>query len=103
MPEPFGVMGIACPDDAPLLGFLRLVLPAGAMGNGVVAIPAASVPLAATDVYLFFDTSDLPGGVINFVTGAKDELAKVLAQHDDEAAMWYCGGPEGRAMAETES
>ena len=103
MPEPFGVMGIACPDDAPLLGFLSLVLPAVAMGNRVVAIPAPSMPLAATDLYQVFDTSDLPGGVINIVTGAKDELAKVLAQHDDVAAMWYCGGPEGRAMAETES
>ncbi|MCC0069290.1 MAG: aldehyde dehydrogenase family protein [Rhodobacteraceae bacterium] len=103
MPEPFGVMGIACPDAAPLLGFLSLVLPAIAMGNRVVAIPAASMPLAATDLYQVFDTSDLPGGVVNIVTGAKDELAKVLAQHDDVAALWYCGGPQGRTSAETES
>ncbi|PKP73856.1 MAG: aldehyde dehydrogenase [Alphaproteobacteria bacterium HGW-Alphaproteobacteria-6] len=103
MPEPFGVMGLACPDAAPLLGFLSLVLPAIAMGNRVVAIPAASMPLAATDLYQVLDTSDLPGGVVNIVTGAKDELAKVLASHDDVAAMWYCGGPDGRAMVETES
>ena len=103
MPEPFGVMGIACPNDAPLLGFLRLVLPAIAMGNRVVAIPAPSMPLAATDLYQVFDTSDLPGGVVNIVTGAKDELARTLAQHDDVAAMWYCGGPEGRQMVEAES
>ncbi|MCB2115149.1 MAG: aldehyde dehydrogenase family protein [Rhodobacteraceae bacterium] len=103
MPEPFGVMGIACPDAAPLLGFLSLALPAIAMGNAVVAIPAPSMPLAATDLYQVLDTSDLPGGTLNIVTGAKDELAKTLAQHDDVAAMWYCGSPEGRAMVETES
>ena len=103
MPEPFGVMGVACPNDAPLLGFLSLVLPAIAMGNRVVAIPSASMPLAATDLYQVFDTSDLPGGVVNIVTGAKDELANTLAGHDDVAAMWYCGGPDGATMVEAES
>ena len=103
MPEPFGVMGVACPNDAPLLGFLSLVLPAIAMGNRVVAIPSASMPLAATDLYQVFDTSDLPGGVVNIVTGAKDELAKTLAGHDDVAAMWYCGGADGATMVEAES
>ena len=103
MPEPFGVMGVACPNDAPLLGFLSLILPAIAMGNRVVAIPSASMPLAATDLYQLFDTSDLPGGVVNIVTGAKDELAKTLAAHDDVAAMWYCGGADGARMVEAES
>ena len=103
MPEPFGVMGIVCPDAAPLLGFASLVLPAIAMGNRVVAAPSASMPFAATDLYQVFDTSDLPAGVVNIVTGAKDELAKVLAQHDDVAALWYCGEAPGRAMVETES
>ncbi|PCD77915.1 aldehyde dehydrogenase family protein [Pseudothioclava arenosa] len=103
VPEPFGVMGVVCPDAAPLLGFASLVLPAIAMGNRVVAVPSASMPFAATDLYQVFDTSDLPGGVVNIVTGAKDELAKVLAQHDDVAALWYCGEAQGRAMVETES
>ncbi|MCC0062491.1 MAG: aldehyde dehydrogenase family protein [Defluviimonas sp.] len=103
MPEPFGVMGIACPDAAPLLGFLSLVLPAIAMGNRVVALPAASMPLAATDLYQVFDTSDLPGGVVNIVTGTRDELALTLARHDDVAAIWYCGGSAGRSMVESES
>ncbi|MBW6507743.1 MAG: aldehyde dehydrogenase family protein, partial [Rhodobacteraceae bacterium] len=103
MPEPFGVMGIACPDAAPLLGFVSLVAPAIAMGNRVVALPAQSMPFAATDLYQVFDTSDLPGGVVNIVTGARDDLAKTLAQHDDVAAMWYCGAPEGAAMVEAES
>jgi len=103
MPEPYGVMGIACPTDAPLLGFLSLVLPAIAMGNRVVAIPSQNMPLAATDLYQVFDTSDLPGGVVNIITGARDELAKTLAGHDDVAAMWYCGPAEGARMVETES
>ncbi len=100
MPEPFGVMGLACPNDAPLLGFLSLVLPAIAMGNRVVAIPAPSMPLAATDLYQVFDTSDLPGGVVNIVTGPREELVKTLAEHDAVAALWYCGAPGGRAAVE---
>ncbi|MCX7890320.1 MAG: aldehyde dehydrogenase family protein [Rhodobacteraceae bacterium] len=101
MPEPWGVMGIACPTDAPLLGFLSLVLPAIAMGNAVVAVPSQNMPLAATDLYQVLETSDLPGGVVNIVTGARDELARTLAEHDDVAAMWYCGPPAGgRAVEE---
>ncbi|MDD8021842.1 MAG: aldehyde dehydrogenase family protein [Paracoccaceae bacterium] len=103
MHEPFGVMGVACPDAAPLLGFASLVLPAIAMGNRVVAIPAASMPLAVTDLYQVFDTSDLPGGVVNIVTGPRDDLARTLAQHDDVAALWYCGSAQGAAMVEAES
>ncbi|MCV2869404.1 aldehyde dehydrogenase family protein [Defluviimonas sp. WL0002] len=103
MPEPFGVMGIACPTSAPLLGLLSLVLPAIAMGNRVVALPSQNMPLSATDLYQVFDTSDLPGGVVNIVTGARDELARTLAAHDDIAAMWYCGSTEGARMVETES
>ncbi|MCV2866029.1 aldehyde dehydrogenase family protein [Albidovulum sediminicola] len=103
MPEPFGVMGIACPTDAPLLGLLSLILPAIAMGNRVVAVPSQNMPLSATDLYQVFDTSDLPGGVVNIVTGPRDDLAKTLAAHDDVAAMWYCGSPEGARMVEAES
>ncbi|MCY1126885.1 aldehyde dehydrogenase family protein [Frigidibacter sp. RF13] len=103
MNEPFGVMGIACPTDAPLLGFLSLVLPAIAMGNRVIAVPSQNMPLAATDLYQVLETSDLPGGVVNIVTGPRDELAKTLAGHDDVAALWYCGSAEGARMVETES
>jgi aldehyde dehydrogenase (NAD+) len=100
MNEPWGVMGIACPTDAPLLGFLSLVLPAIAMGNTVVAIPSQNMPLAATDLYQVLDTSDVPGGVVNIVTGAREELTKTLAEHDDIAALWYCGSAEGARAAE---
>jgi len=91
MNEPWGVMGVVCPDEMPLLGFVSLVMPAIAMGNSVVAVPSPRSPLAATDLYQVFDTSDLPGGVINIVTGERDELAKTLAEHDEVAALWYFG------------
>ncbi|MDP3341277.1 aldehyde dehydrogenase family protein [Frigidibacter sp.] len=103
MPEPFGIMGIVCPDAAPLLGFVSLVLPAIAMGNRVVAVPAASRPFSATDLSQVLDCSDVPDGVVNIVTGPKEELAAVLARHDEVAALWYAGGAEGRAMVEAES
>ena len=91
MPEPLGVIGIACPEEAPLLGFLSTVLPAIAMGNCVVAIPSESAPLLATDCYQVFDTSDLPGGVVNIVTGLRKELLTSLAGHDDVDGIWVFG------------
>ncbi|HET7230944.1 MAG TPA: aldehyde dehydrogenase family protein [Longimicrobium sp.] len=100
MKEPIGVVGVACPDEAPLLGFVSLVAPLIAMGNTVVAIPSERWPLAATDFYQVLDTSDVPGGVINIVTGKRDELAQTLAGHDDVDSMWYFGGAEGSEMVE---
>jgi len=103
MPEPWGVLGIVCPETHPLLGFLSLVLPAIALGNTVTAIPSARVPLLATDLYQVFDTSDLPAGVINLVTGNQLELTKTLAQHLEVAALWYFGTVQGSEMVEKES
>ncbi len=100
MHEPIGVVGIACPDEAPLLGFVSLVAPAVAMGNTVVVLPSERHPLAATDFYQVLDTSDVPGGVVNIVTGMRDELAETLAGHDDVDSMWYFGGAEGSTMVE---
>ncbi|HET7321643.1 MAG TPA: aldehyde dehydrogenase family protein, partial [Longimicrobiaceae bacterium] len=100
MPEPIGVMGIACPDEAPLLGFVSTVMPAIALGNTVVAVPSETAPLAATDFYQVLDTSDVPGGVVNIVTGRRDELTEVLAAHDDVDGMWYFGTAEGSALVE---
>jgi len=71
MNEPIGVIGIACPEEAPLLGFVSLVGPAVAVGNTVIAIPSEAHPLAATELYTVLDASDVPAGVINIVTGAK--------------------------------
>jgi aldehyde dehydrogenase (NAD+) len=101
--EPVGVIGIACPDEPALLAFVTLVGAAIAMGNTVIAVPSQAHPLAATDLYQVLETSDLPGGVVNIVTGSRDELATVLAQHDDVDAVWYCGSAEGSAMVERES
>ena len=103
MPEPWGVMGIACPDEAPLLAFVSLVMPAVALGNRVVVVPSPRAPLVATDLYQVLDTSDVPGGVINIVTGDRDELADVLSKHDDVACMWYVGSAEGSAAVERNS
>ena len=100
MPEPVGVMGIVCPAEAPLLGFVSAVAPAIALGNTVVAVPSESAPLAATDLYQVLDTSDLPGGVVNIVTGMRDELTEVLASHDDVDAVWYFGSREGSGAVE---
>jgi aldehyde dehydrogenase (NAD+) len=103
MPEPWGVMGITCPDDTPLLAMISLVMPAIAMGNRVVVVPSAASALVATDFYQVLETSDVPGGVINIVTGERDLLAKTLAEHDDIAALWYFGGEEGGKMVERAS
>jgi len=103
MNEPVGVIGIACPSEAPLLGFVSLVLPAIALGNTVVAVPSQTMPLSATDFYQVLETSDVPGGVLNIVTGPRDELAHVLADHDDVDAVWYVGPKEGGAMVEKAS
>lgn len=91
MPEPWGVVGLVCPEEAPLLAFVSLVAPAIAMGNSVVVVPSQTHPLAAADLYSVFDTSDVPGGVINIVTGETKPLAKTLADHDGVDAIWHCG------------
>jgi aldehyde dehydrogenase (NAD+) len=103
MNEPWGIMGIACPDEAPLLALISLVMPAIAMGNRVVVIPSPVHPLAATDLYQALDTSDVPAGVVNIVTGERDGLAKVLAEHEGVDALWYCGSSAGAKMVEAAS
>lgn len=103
LPEAIGVMGVVCPDEAPLLGFISSVIPAIAMGNRVVVVPSEKYPLSATDFYQVLETSDVPGGVINIVTGNKDTLAEVLAKHDNVDGLWYFGSQEGSRMVEYEA
>ncbi|WP_426177130.1 aldehyde dehydrogenase family protein [Massilia sp. TWR1-2-2] len=99
--EPVGVIGIICPNESPLLGFISLVAPALALGNRVIAVPSEAYPLAATDLYQVLDTSDLPGGALNIVTGSADELARTLASHSDVDAVWrHDGSAEGCAEVE---
>lgn len=100
MHEPIGVAGVACPDDAPLLALVSLVAPLIAMGNRVVVIPSEAHPLISTDFYQVLETSDVPAGVINIVTGQRDVLVKVLAEHDDVDALWVFGSKEASAAAE---
>jgi aldehyde dehydrogenase (NAD+) len=99
--EAVGVIGIVAPNESPLLGFISLVAPAIAVGNRVVVVPSEAHPLSATDLYQVFDTSDLPAGVVNIVTGSADELARTLASHADIDAVWrHDGSAEGCAEVE---
>ncbi|HXN54134.1 MAG TPA: aldehyde dehydrogenase family protein [Candidatus Acidoferrum sp.] len=101
MHEPVGTVGIVCPADVPLLGLLSLVMPAIAMGNTVIAIPSETYPLVIGDLYQVFETSDLPGGVVNMVSGRSAELMKVLAEHDDVDAIWSFASEASSAAAKS--
>lgn len=103
MHEPVGIVGVVCSPEAPLLALLSLVLPAIAMGNTVVAVPSEKYPLIIGDLYQLFDTSDLPGGVVNLVAGRSAELSKVLAEHDNVDALWYFGDAPGSARVKAAS
>ncbi|HSG07446.1 MAG TPA: aldehyde dehydrogenase family protein, partial [Longimicrobiales bacterium] len=103
MHEPIGVMGAICPDEAPLLALVSCVAPMIALGNTAVVVPSQSAPLVATDLYQVLDTSDVPGGVVNIVTGLRDELVPTLAAHDDVDGVWYFGSPEGCLLVEKAS
>ncbi len=101
--EPVGVIGIACPNEAPLLAFLSLVAAAISRGNTVVCVPSPPYPLSATDLYQVFDTSDVPAGVVNIVTGDRDHLVKTLVEHEDVDSIWYFGDAEGSRQVEARS
>ena len=103
MNEPVGVLGIAAPDDFPLLGFVSLLAPAIAVGNTVIVVPSEPNPIAAAEFYTVLETSDVPAGVINVITGAKDALVKVLAEHDDVDGVWYFGNAAGVKAVELAS
>ena len=101
--EPIGVIGIVCPDEYPLLAFVSLMAPAVARGNTVVVIPSQKYPLSATDFYQVLDTSDVPAGVVNIVTGDRDHLTKTLIEHEDVDSVWYFGSTSGSYHTEYES
>ena len=103
MKEPLGVIGIVAPEEAGLLGFISTVMPAIAMGNRVVVAPSQHYALLATDFYQVLDTSDVPGGVINIVTGDQDVLADTMARHLDIEGMWYWGSRAGSKMVEEQA
>ncbi|MEZ5720315.1 MAG: aldehyde dehydrogenase family protein [Paracoccaceae bacterium] len=101
--EPVGVIGIFCPDEAPLLGLISLMAPAIAMGNRVVLAASQPYPLAATDFYQVLDTSDLPAGVVNILTGFHDDFASALAGHLDVDAVWAQSGADLSSLVEFEA
>ena len=102
MNEPVGVIGALCPDEAPLLGLISVMAPAIAMGNTVILVPGQH-PLSATDFTQILDTSDLPGGVVNIVTGPAEGLAKSLAGHMDVDAVWSFSSHPLSALIEREA
>src|SRR5581483_2160497 len=103
MNEPVGVIGIVCPEEPGLLAFVTLMAGAIAEGNTVVMLPSEAQALIATDFYQVLDTSDLPAGVVNIVTGDKRSLGLELAKHDAVDAIWYFGDAEGAAPIEQAS
>ena len=100
MPEPIGVLGLVCPQSHSLLGLVSMIAPAIAVGNTVVVIPSEEAPLVATDFYQVLDTSDVPAGVVNIITGSRPELAKELSRHDNVDGLWCAGHHEMTAEVE---
>jgi aldehyde dehydrogenase (NAD+) len=88
MREPVGTIGVLCDDRSPLLGLVATMAPAIAMGNRTVLVASEPFPLAATDFYQVLETSDVPGGVVNILTGSHRELVPTLAAHLDLDALW---------------
>ncbi|MWD29842.1 aldehyde dehydrogenase family protein [Aquicoccus sp. SCR17] len=103
MREPVGVIGALCDDAHPLLGLVSVMGPAMAMGNRLVAIASEPFPLAATDFYQVLETSDVPAGVVNILTGPHEELAPHLAGHMDVDAVWSFSSSDLAAVIERES
>ena len=100
VPEPTGVVGVIAPDDPPLLGLVSRVAPALTGGNAVIAIASETRPLAAIELAEALATSDVPGGVVNLLTGRRAELAPWLASHMDVNALDLTGADGGSAELE---
>ncbi len=106
MPEAVGVMAVICPEENPLLGFISTVIPVIAMGNRAVVVPSEKHPFSATDFYQILETSDVPAGTVNIITGPKEELAGELAKHYNVDGIWYFGtraGSENIEILSTDS
>ena len=100
VPEPTGVVAILAPEEPPLEGLVSRIAPAVVGGNAVVAVASEAAPLAALELAETLATSDLPGGVVNLLTGFKAELAPVLAAHMDVNAVDLTGVEDGAAELE---
>ncbi|MBC7724703.1 MAG: aldehyde dehydrogenase family protein [Burkholderiaceae bacterium] len=93
-PEPTGVVAIIAPQQSSLLGFVSVVAPALVSGNTVVVISSQSSPLSAISLSEVLATSDVPGGVVNVLTGSAAEVAPWLASHADVNAIDLAGAGE---------
>lgn len=102
-PEPTGVVGIVAPPDAPLLGLVSVVAPAIVTGNTVVVLAAEPAPLPAVNLAEVLATSDLPGGVVNLLTGRVAETAPWLASHADVNALDLTGVTDPELAASLEA
>ena len=102
MKEPLGNIGILC-GDAPLLDFVTPMAAAIAMGNRTTLVPSHAFPLVGTDFIQLLETSDIPAGVVNIVTGNPSELGKTLSDHFDVDAIWNFGCASHTRMIETNS
>ncbi len=101
IPEPTGVVAVVAPDDPPLLGLVSRIAPVLTGGNAVVALASETRPLAAIELAEAIATSDVPGGVVNLLTGRRAELAPWLASHMDVNAIDVTGADGLRADLET--
>jgi acyl-CoA reductase-like NAD-dependent aldehyde dehydrogenase len=102
VPEPTGVVGVVAPEEPPLLGLVSRVVPVIVGGNAVVVLASESEPLAAIELAEVLATSDVPGGVVNILTGHKGETAPVLAGHMDVNALDLAGADGSVDVAELE-
>jgi acyl-CoA reductase-like NAD-dependent aldehyde dehydrogenase len=102
VPEPTGVVGVVAPEQPALLGLVSRVVPAMVGGNAVVVLASESQPLAAIELAEVLATSDVPGGVVNILTGHKGETAPILAGHMDVNALDLAGADGSVDVAELE-
>ncbi|MDD9719251.1 aldehyde dehydrogenase family protein [Sulfitobacter sp. PR48] len=100
MKEPVGVIAALCPAEAPLLGLISVIAPAMAMGNRVILAASEPYPLAATDFVQVLETSDVPAGVVNILTGPHADVADTMARHMDVDAVWSFGAAEFSKVVE---
>ncbi|MBF9035352.1 aldehyde dehydrogenase family protein [Rhodobacterales bacterium HKCCE2091] len=103
MRDPVGIVGALAPEDAPLLAPVTLIAASLAMGNRIVIAASQSAPLALTDFYQVLDTSDVPAGTVNILTGDHADIAPALAGHLEVDAVWSFSGSDLSAAIEKSS
>lgn len=98
VPEPMGVVCIIAPEKQSLLGLISVLAPAIVGGNTVVVLASETKPLSAISFAEVLNSSDVPAGVVNILTGKKSELTAQMASHMDVNAVLYCGNDDSYIM-----